>query len=169
MAKRTPPAVRFWVKVDKRGPIPKHRPELGPCWMWTGAKAGTGYGSFRVGGRESNAVPAHRFAIQLLVGPVPEGLEPDHLCRVRSCVKAIADEHGPAHLELVTQRENILRGTGMSARHARKTYCPKGHPYDAANTHRTKLGRRHCRRCHRERERERRARLHPDRLPGRSH
>lgn len=89
---RHPLAERFWSKVDRDG---------GPdcCWPWLAARA-NGYGKFYVDGR---MVRAHRFAYELLVGPIPEGLVLDHLCAVTFCVN-------PAHLEPVTQRENARRG-----------------------------------------------------------
>jgi hypothetical protein len=94
----------------------------------------------------------HDLAYELLVGSIPEGMEPDHLCRNRACVKAIANEQGPAHLELVTPKVNCERGeTGQN--NARKTHCPQGHLYNEANTYRDKKGIRHCRICDRERKR----------------
>lgn len=140
-------ASRFWSKVDKDGPVPAARPDLGPCWLWTAAQTGGGYGYFRVNGR---SVRAHRFAYELLVGPVPVGLELDHLCRVLACIN-------PDHMEPVTHQVNILRGIGEVARNARKTCCPQGHPYDAENTYWSRRGGRHCRACGRVRSREVRA------------
>ncbi len=67
---------------------------------------------------------------------IPEGMQLDHLCRVRCCIN-------PDHLEVVTQRENILRGNGTAAVHAKKTHCPQGHEY----SYRDKRGRRVCRIC----------------------
>jgi hypothetical protein len=135
---------RFWAKVDKQGPIPEGHPELGPCWLWTAAKNREGYGKF---GINRTWISAHQIAYELLVGPIPEGLELDHLCQVPACVKVIADQFGPAHLEPVTHRENVLRGRSAAASHARKAHCPKGHPYDAVNTYRSPDGHRHCRTC----------------------
>lgn len=96
-----PPVRKFWAQVDKDGPLPDERPDLGPCWVWTGCvHKATGYGLFgaRVGSRL-----VHRIAYQYVVGPIPKGLHLDHLCRRRLCLR-------PDHLEPVTPRENIRRG-----------------------------------------------------------
>lgn len=119
---------RFWAKVDKAG----------ECWEWVAAKFPPGYGQFAVG-PPWRRVMAHRWAYEDQIGPIPEGLQLDHLCRNRSCVN-------PAHLEPVTQRENILRGESMSAVHARQTHCIHGHEFTPENTYPTKTGRR-CRAC----------------------
>ncbi len=132
--KPIPPEVRFWLMVDKREPT--------DCWPWLGSKTGYGYGSFRTGSSKDGSrrhVMAHRFAYESLRGPIPESLQIDHLCRNRGC-------QNPAHMEPVTQRENILRGEGLTANEARRTHCPKGHPLSGSNLYRTKLGRR-CRMC----------------------
>lgn len=132
---------RFWAKVDKDGPAPAHRPELGPCWLWTAAiNKDTGYGAF--GAEHRRMVSAHRYAYELVHQKIPDGLQIDHLCRVRACVN-------PEHLEAVTQRENIMRGEGASALNAAKTACPAGHDYDEANTYVTPSGGRQCRECRR--------------------
>lgn len=73
------------------------------CWLWTGAENGKGYGSFRVGGI---TVLTHRFSYMAFVGPIPEGLELDHLCRKRRCFN-------PECLEPVTHKENIRRSPIM--------------------------------------------------------
>ena len=130
---------RFWSKVDKDGPLPTWAPFLGPCWLWKDRLSG-GYG--RMHGRV--ATQAHRFSYELNVGPIPEGLVIDHVCRVRHCVN-------PAHLEVVTNAENILRGNGFSARHARKTRCSFGHQYDGTNTRIRADGSRSCIACERRR------------------
>jgi hypothetical protein len=115
----------------------------GDCWEWTGALNSKGYGTYSVGGKTKIAA---RFAYEHFVGPIPDGLELDHLCRNVLCVN-------PAHLEAVTHRENMLRGHNASAINARKTHCPKGHPYSEENTYRNPEGQRYCRICGRARNR----------------
>lgn len=91
---------RFWVRVDRSGPVPDHRSDLGPCWLWLGITTPGGYGQIRRGGR---TWVTHRWVYELLIGPIPAGLDLDHLCRVRRCVR-------PSHLEPVTRGENLRRG-----------------------------------------------------------
>lgn len=133
-------ADRFWTKVRKTE----------GCWEWTACLA-HGYGRFGVGRR---ARPAHVVAYELVIGPVPVGLDLDHLCRNRRCVR-------PDHLEPVTRRVNLLRGQTIAAAHAAKTHCPNGHPYSGSNlaVFAQKYGMmRRCRQCDRERQAARRAR-----------
>lgn len=96
------------------------------CWLWLGATRG-GYGRIKMGGRKGEFVSAHRLSYELHVGPIPEGLQLDHLCRNRTCVN-------PHHLEPVTLQENLRRGEGLGKHQSRRTHCPLGHPYDATNT-----------------------------------
>lgn len=117
--------------------------EPGSCWHWVGTHDKHGYAQISKGGRGSGNTRAARVAYELYVGPIPEGLVPDHLCRNRGCVN-------PKHLELVTGRENTLRGEGISARNAQKTHCKNGHAFDAANTYHPKKGGRACRACSRD-------------------
>lgn len=105
------------------------------CWFWLGAIA-SGYGHVRYQGRDQGA---HRVFYELLRGPIPEGLTIDHLCRQPSCVN-------PDHLEPVTMRENVIRGTGPSAANARKTHCRNGHELNADNMF-MRRGTRQCRMC----------------------
>lgn len=118
--------------------IMQHSDRSSDCWLWTRSLDGKGYASIKVDGRMQLA---HRLSYTSLVGPIPKGLVLDHLCRVRRCVN-------PAHLEPVTDRENILRGEGFGAKNAAKTHCPQGHPYDGANTLIRPNGNRRCRACH---------------------
>lgn len=118
------------------------------CWLWTASKLPQGYGQFFAAGRRQLA---HRWAYEAAVGPVPEGLELDHLCRTRQCVN-------PQHLEPVTGRENRRRGMSPPARCARQTHCVHGHPFDDANTYRPPSGERKCKTCRRAVDSKRRAR-----------
>jgi hypothetical protein len=120
------------------------------CWVWTGVTE-NGYGRIRVNGRN---VLTHRAAYEMFIGPIPEGLDLDHLCRNRSCAN-------PFHLEPVTRGENSRRGVAgqvAAERQRAKTHCPSGHPYDEANTFIARNGWRQCRACRRERERLRKQR-----------
>lgn len=91
------------------------------CWLWTGTIDKAGYGRLSVGGR---AWLAHRLSYELHVGPIPDGLELDHLCAVRGCVN-------PEHLEPVTPQENKRRM--LAAAITERTHCPQGHPYAGDN------------------------------------
>jgi hypothetical protein len=90
----------------------------------------------------------HRIAWIKAHGPIPSGQEVDHQCGTRNCVNV-------DHLRLLTHRENLLAGDTLAAKNAAKTHCPKGHPYDAANTYTTRAGKRQCRACSRARKRAR--------------
>ena len=105
------------------------------CWLWIGhVDEKLGYGRFVVEGRRR---VAHLVSYEALVGPVPAGLQLDHLCRVRSCVN-------PAHLEPVTQAVNIFRGEGISAINSRKTHCARGHAFSSENTVLKRGGKQRC-------------------------
>lgn len=97
------------------------------CWIWTGAKQPEGYGRTWVNGKK---ISTHRAVYELLVGPIPEGLDLDHLCRNRACCN-------PKHLEPVTRSENLRRGN--AGRHTlvrlrSRTHCDKGHEFNDSNT-----------------------------------
>lgn len=118
------------------------------CWIWQGHIGPKGYGQVR---GKSGTQPAHQAAYEEWKGAIPTGMEPDHLCKVRSCVN-------PDHLEAVTHRENLLRSGGIAARNASKTHCPQGHPYAGDNViiraRRSGQGRQ-CRTCRDARNRAR--------------
>lgn len=137
-----PDNLRFWSKVNASG----------PCWEWTAAIGKTGgYGKYTLplndGSGKSKHVYAHRYAYELLAGPVDKFLDLDHLCRNRRCVN-------PDHLEPVTRKENLRRGVGPTGLNMAKTHCPRGHEYSEENTRVNKNGRA-CRACHREHDRKR--------------
>lgn len=142
-----PVAERFWEKVDRNGPIPSERPELGSCWQWLSRINPDGYGHFWLDG---SAQQAHVVAYVLTNGPKPPNTDLDHLCRNRSCVNL-------SHLEAVTHRENVLRGEGLAAQEARQTHCVNGHPFDTVNTSQSGRSRK-CRACHAEVSRQYRQR-----------
>src|SRR5258706_11387542 len=102
--------IRFWTKVDRSAGTEG-------CWPWLAYKKPEGYGHFRIG-RDIKLV--HRISYEMLIGAIPEGLQLDHLCRIRSCVN-------PLHLEPVTNKENVLRGEGITAKQSRQTHCLRGH------------------------------------------
>ncbi len=143
----------FWTKVDRCGPISEHRPDLGPCWNWTGRKSYLGYGQFGRTWRGRCAPPAHRRHWIEINGPIPHGLELDHLCRNRACVRL-------DHLELVTHAENVRRGL-WGELYRPPLACAKGHPRSEYGSR----GPRHwsCRECSRLNARRRNGsvNLHP--------
>lgn len=133
--KTTANHTEFWTRVNLDGPVPEHRPDLGQCHLWEGGRSGE-YGWVD---REY----AHRVAYIEANGPIPDGLEIDHLCRVTLCVN-------PSHLEAVTHAENVRRGLAV------RTACPQGHDYTEANTYRNPKGHRLCRTCNRDKQTARR-------------
>lgn len=110
----------------------------GGCIIWAGnTRYNQGYGRIAVNGSLKRV---HVLAYEELVGPVPEDMILDHLCRNRACMN-------PHHLEPVTFTENVLRGESFAAANARKTHCVRGHEFTEANTIRRPKGRRGCRAC----------------------
>lgn len=119
---------------------------VGDCWLYTGATGKTGYARITLPPGDSKvSIAVHRAVYQALVGPIPEGMELDHLCKNRNCVN-------PNHLEVVTHTENVRRGFWG------KNDCIHGHVYDEENTRwyfskPVQRWVRFCRTCSRERER----------------
>lgn len=118
---RRDPESRFEARVQKTD----------TCWLWTGGRDSSGYGSFKADGRTYGA---HRWAYLRWVGAIDADLELDHLCRTRRCVN-------PAHLEPVTRKENVLRSQNPTAINARKTHCVNGHEFTPTNTYRWRASR----------------------------
>jgi hypothetical protein len=114
--------------------LSKHTINDQGCWIWSG-NLDNGYGRFRI---KDSCVPAHKFSYLMFVGAMPDGLQVDHLCRVKSCVN-------PHHLEAVTPKENTTRHRNTIK------HCPNGHEYTHENIKTSdfqKYGRRGCRICH---------------------
>lgn len=125
---------RFWDKVDLSG----------DCWEWTASRNAGGYGQFWLAG---TVTLAHRLAYELLVGPIPDGLEIDHLCRNRGCVK-------PSHLQPVSHTENVRRGAITNS-----DTCRNGlHPWTKENIYVKPNGEKVCRPCRTAGQRQWRAR-----------
>jgi hypothetical protein len=124
------PHERIWRFIDQSG-------GLDACWPWTSSLNRDGYGDVSF---KRKHLLAHRLAYEARVGAIPDGLQLDHLCRLRRCCN-------PAHLEPVTSLENNARGESASAHNLRKTHCIRGHAFDSVNTHITPEGHRRCRAC----------------------
>ena len=126
---------RFWSLIDATG----------DCWLWLGHKDKDGYAASAR--RKPSRV--HRWMYQNLVDVQLGSLQLDHLCRVRHCVN-------PDHLEPVVARVNTMRGYGPAGINARKGHCSKGHAYTEDNTYNTSDGKRNCRSCNRDYNRNKR-------------
>jgi hypothetical protein len=126
---------RFWAKVI----AVRHDHMPSACWTWVGSRNPEGYGLSNI---KSQVLMAHRMSWMALVGPIEDGLQLDHLCRVHACVR-------PAHLDPVPCRENTLRGIGPSACNARKTHCANGHLLSGSNLRIINGDRRECVECRR--------------------
>ena len=118
------------------------------CWLWEGSFDSGGYGEVQHHGKRFKV---HRYIYLTLVGPIPDGKQLDHLCRVRSCCN-------PAHLEAVTARENTMRAIGFPSINAAKTHCCRGHELIGYNVVMQKTGWRNCRICRRLSDAKRRVR-----------
>lgn len=122
---------RVWLQLSP--------PTESGCIEWLGLVSSDGYGKIRVGIKRERA---HRVVYEMLIGPIPRArdIHVDHLCRNRKCVNV-------EHLEVVSEKVNILRGTSPTALNARKTHCPRGHEYTGENLIVGRAGWRACRAC----------------------
>lgn len=141
---------RFWARVD----VP-YQPSC--CWEWTGCVKSNGYGDCTFGAK---SFMPHRVAYTLLVGPIPNGLQIDHLCRNRKWVN-------PDHLEPVTNKENARRGISPIATKMRRNHCHRGHEYTPENTKLDHKGSRVCQACRRIYTSQRTASLREQRIAAR--
>lgn len=127
----------------------KIRTDADGCWVWVGARCGGKHSRYGMIKNNGKPLMAHRASYEAHVGPIANGLVIDHLCRNTFCIN-------PAHLEAVTQQENVLRGAG-----AMKPHCPHGHDMSGDNLRIQKTkssSRRICATCHVEQNRAWRAR-----------
>lgn len=121
-----------------RARLVTHTRREGECLVWTGSPDQYGYG--KTSGPNGSSILAHRLAYTLLVGPIPDGLVIDHLCRNRLCVRV-------EHLEVVSRGENTLRGHQPHMLLHRANRCAQGHPFTPENTYLRPGGGRTCREC----------------------
>lgn len=141
---------RFWDKV-----IVTDNPN--GCWMWQGART-VGYGMMWGGADVGRSLLAHRVSYEMHIGPIPDGMQLDHLCRNPGCVN-------PNHLEPVTGAENVRRGLS-GWRNKQKTHCDHGHEFTEENTYiYATNGKRRCKTCARRWDREFKDRARSSILP----
>lgn len=116
-----------WAKVDRRG--------SDECWPWLGTILADGYAVIKLHGKMPKA---HRVVYRLAIGPIPDGLQLDHLCHTDQCKLGKKCPHrrcvNPAHLKPATAKENTLRGSSFAAFNYHKTACHRGHPFDEITT-----------------------------------
>jgi hypothetical protein len=132
-------SVRYIHGHQRRKPGPDYEVTASGCWEWLRNRNSGGYGRLCIDGVQRLA---HRVYYERHIGAIPDGLTLDHLCRNRACVN-------PAHLEPVSNAENVMRGYSVPAVKARQTHCKRGHEFTPENTYVSKLGHRDCRTCHR--------------------
>lgn len=131
---------RFWDKIEV---VVDASTYPGPCWIWTRATAGAGYGVFAsLKDSTISSRYCHRISFHRLISPVSPALEVDHLCRIILCCN-------PAHLELVTRRENVFRSDNFCGIQMRAESCIRGHEFSDANTRVSPQGQKRCRVCER--------------------
>ena len=139
------PTERMWAKVERGGPD--------ECWPFVGQIIPAGYGlvSMPAG---SGYLRAHRLAWESVNGPIPDGIDIDHMCHNvdPNCAGGDSCLHrrccNPAHLDATTRRINTLRGKTLASRKAAQTHCVNGHELVGVNlyVHRQR-GTRMCRTC----------------------
>lgn len=116
--------------AQRRNYLTSYRLE-GECWVYLGTINNNGYGTIL-------GKAAHRYFYEHTVGPIPEGLQIDHLCRNKACVR-------PEHLEPVTREENSKRRPDVM-----KSHCVHGHELTPENTRYRRVygvDKRDCREC----------------------
>lgn len=130
--------------IDERFFRHANRGRIEDCWLWRGLLDVHGYGLFYIQKEDGKwkTVRAHRWAYQRIVGPIPSDKVLDHIvCDTRRCCN-------PLHVAPRTNKENVLRGIGPSAIHARQTHCYRGHAFNKENIRYEDGGRkRRCRQC----------------------
>lgn len=125
------PLESLWPKIEMTG----------SCWIWTGTVNRSGHGmSCKKPKFGINSALVHRIFYETMVEHIPQGMEIDHLCRNPPCCN-------PSHMQVVTSKENFLRGNNPCAINSRKTHCPKGHELIPENLTQRKNGRRECKEC----------------------
>ncbi|MGW2130432.1 HNH endonuclease signature motif containing protein [Streptomyces coelicoflavus] len=150
-----PAAERFAEKINKRGLWSLFKNAPGQCWIWTAGTNRKGYGVIGINGRSTLA---HRFSYELHVGPIPDGLELDHRCRVRPCSNP---DHRPTGgrgcRQCARDRSNAAQAAKPKTPRQLKSHCTNGHEFNAENTGHTGT-RRYCRQCSRDNSRAHMAR-----------
>jgi hypothetical protein len=121
---------------------PEQRGYATECWVWKSTMGANGYGRFQITRKPFiKESIAHRASYMIFKGPIPEGMDIDHVCRNRDCVN-------PGHLRILSHRENVLSGRTFAANNRAKTHCPSGHEYSTENTYLFR-GMRMCKECRR--------------------